>query len=761
MSKPDELEKIKIVATNVPPTKGELKQLRGIRTRGVLPHRRELEIALWALKVCKGNQTEAARKLNIAMSTFHRWIRLANNGFCKEWQEARSWTKEKMIAKFKELQNQLDEELTHPYWQLHSKIGNSYYRFWPSWNAFRSEALGISLGKFGKFGRGQMSKEDANNLLRKYEAHNCSIIALSLSIQQHPKTLGQKIAIAKLMTKWIKPVKPLPKEDEGINRELADSLFNKIKKAVKAGKVKLVVTSAQNATPIHEQFYQSLLSYCEHNKAILVVIPYRYKNPTSVFGEAMKKEDWWAEQLHSHILDKRINVNENLVILADIKTQPTAVTPLQGFETISHASSAIIGHPKIELTTIATPQNKLPKILTTTGSVTKQNYTYSRAGKKGEHHHTFGACIVEVEGKIFHMRQLNALDDGSFMDLDKEYKGKTIRKIKRAAGLVMGDTHVEVIDENVVSATFGPGGIVDMLQPEVLVWHDVHDFYAGNHWHKGKVFINFAKHHSKRNNVKKWLFDTFDFIDKHSQSDIVNVFPYSNHPNNHFLRWIEETNPKEDPENAVFWAETFHAVLASTKWTKSGVRHADPFAYWGRKLLPSDNNIFLGPQQGYMIKDIEVGYHGDNGPGGSRGSRLQFAKIGTKVVIGHAHVPGIRDGAYQVGTSSLLDLEYVRGPSAWLHTHCVMYQNGKRSLINIIDGAWHLQNDRKTPKHTGKLKPRDVKWICSECAIKNGAKTITDHLATYHKNKCRVCRKEKMVTEPRDFDWRNASNEQS
>jgi hypothetical protein len=90
------------------------------------------------------------------------------------------------------------------------------------------------------------------------------------------------------------------------------------------------------------------------------------------------------------------------------------------------------------------------------------------------------------------------------------------------------------------------------------------------------------------------------------------------------------------------------------------------------------------------IEGIEIGYHGDRGPNGARGSRNAFSKIGVKTVIGHSHSPGIRDGAYQTGTSSRLKLEYNSGPS-WLHTHCVIYPNGKRSLINIIDGKWRAK----------------------------------------------------------------------
>ena len=41
------------------------------------------------------------------------------------------------------------------------------------------------------------------------------------------------------------------------------------------------------------------------------------------------------------------------------------------------------------------------------------------------------------------------------------------------------------------------------------------------------------------------------------------------------------------------------------------------------------------------------------------------------------------------GTNSLLRLDYNSGPSSWLHTDCIVYANGKRSLINFIEGKWH------------------------------------------------------------------------
>jgi hypothetical protein len=472
----------------------------------------------------------------------------------------------------------------------------------------------------------------------------------------------------------------------GIEKKLVAALHRKIRKAKR-----LVITSAQNATPVWQPFLEALQIYCAANDALLVVIPYRYKNATSIWNEKNKRDDWWALDIMPNLYDRRVQLNKHLVLLGDIKTQPTASSPLQGFETLTGAKSAIVGHPKLELATIPTPQARLPKILTTTGSITMKNYVPAKAGKKGEHHHTFGACIVEIDGGLFHMRQINAARDGSFYDMAggrvRHYSCETVRAAK-ARGLVMGDTHVEFVDPQVVEATFGPGGIVPAAKPDALVWHDVHDFYSRNHHHRGKVFINQVKHQAGLDDVEAGLDQTFAFIDAYSPAGATNVVVNSNHPNA-LARWIEEADWKADPRNAAFYLRTALAMTEAARMSPTGAKTIDPFKYWGeRKLKSIGRTKFLGAEEAYQIEGIEVGYHGHDGPNGARGNIRSFGKIGAKTVIGHSHTPGIKDGVYQVGTSSQLRLEFVKGPSSWLHTHCVIYPNGKRTLVNIVDGRW-------------------------------------------------------------------------
>lgn len=472
---------------------------------------------------------------------------------------------------------------------------------------------------------------------------------------------------------------------EGVDKTVSRQLAARLRAA---GAKRVVVTAAQNATPVNAAFLASLLGYCKYRKAMLVVIPYRYKNPTSMWTAKAEHDDWWAVELQPYLMDRRVELNPNLMILGDIKTQPTASAPLQGFETISAAKSAIIGHPKLELTTVPTPQSKMAKILTTTGAVTEKNYIPAKAGKKAEHHHTFGAAVVELDGKRFHLRQLNAARDGSFCDLDQEYSGAKVRKVSVEA-LVMGDSHVEFIDPGVVKATFGgTSSIVGALKPKVLVWNDVFDAYARSHWHRNDPFIGYVKHHTGNGNVERDLDTVFAFVDRVTPKGVTNVFVPSNHPDA-LARWVKETDPRTDPENCVFWAETFKAVCLGSTWGDTGAQSLDPFVYWAKKKLKTvAQAIFPSRNDSYMIKDIEIAYHGDIGPNGARGSRAAFTKIGVKTVIGHSHSPGIKDGVYQVGTSSRLNLEYAKGPSSWLHAHCLIYESGKRSLLVIVGDSW-------------------------------------------------------------------------
>jgi len=64
-----------------------------------------------------------------------------------------------------------------------------------------------------------------------------------------------------------------------------------------------IITSAQNATPIHKPTWQSLLRAALYYGAELVVIPGRYKNPTSQWTQANKEHEWWDDAVVPYLCD--------------------------------------------------------------------------------------------------------------------------------------------------------------------------------------------------------------------------------------------------------------------------------------------------------------------------------------------------------------------------------------------------------------------------------------------------------------------------
>lgn len=483
-----------------------------------------------------------------------------------------------------------------------------------------------------------------------------------------------------------------PESTEVINQrgDRSPATKSKVFRRKLTGK-RFIITSAQNGTPVHASFFEALKTYAAHNAAELIVIPLRYKNPTSRFSLSQQNAEVWAHELQPYLYNARKALNSNVVLFADIKTQPTASSPLTGFEAISAGESCIIGHTKRQMKVIPTPQHKFPKILTTTGACTRPNYTDSKAGKLGEFHHTLGAVIVEVkDSKIFHLRHVSGdKNTGAFYDLDTIYCTGGAVMSAGCAALVMGDTHVDFIDPKVKQATFGKGGMIDVLRPDALVWHDVLDGYAINPHHVGNPFAGIAKRSTGRDDVEAEVRRAVEFVKNATGPEIASYIVASNHDN--FLsRWVSDANWKDTPTNAEFYLKTALHMVSNTKLGPSGTGYPNPFGYWVEQMAPGAGLKVLRGDEPLTIAGVELSMHGDHGPSGTRGSIRNLRRIGVRSIIGHSHSPGIDEGCYQVGTSTALRLEYNRGPSSWLNTHCILHADGKRQLINIINGEWRL-----------------------------------------------------------------------
>lgn len=452
---------------------------------------------------------------------------------------------------------------------------------------------------------------------------------------------------------------------------------------------RIIVTAAQNATPVHARWWATLEMMARCLGAELVVIPLRYKNPTSQWSGSQRNAEHWAAEVRPYLCNMRMNINRNLMLLGDIKIQPTASSPLTGADALSHAASGIIGHTKLQMRCVPTPSNKMAKILTTTGACTVENYTDSRAGRIGEFHHSLSAVIVELDGSHFHLRHVHWSEKhGAATDLGSEWSPTGHVAARPPLALVMGDTHVDAIDPFVERATFGPDGIVQQLRPLNLVWHDLLDAYSCNPHHLGNPFSRIAKRQAGRDSVRAEVDRAIRFVAERTPEGATSVVVGSNH-NDFLRRWVLNTDWRHDPVNAEFYLETALAMTRGTRLMGHGTEYPDPFGYWLRKANIPRTTV-LGADESFVLGGVELGMHGDRGPNGARGSAANLRRIGVRSIVGHSHTPCIDEGCYQVGTSTHLRLEYNAGPSAWLNTHCLLHADGKRQLVTIVDGKWRL-----------------------------------------------------------------------
>lgn len=474
----------------------------------------------------------------------------------------------------------------------------------------------------------------------------------------------------------------------GSKRQWAPINTPKVKRFTRSldGVKRFIITGAQNATAVDLLFFGALQLAADAMGAELVVIPFRYKNPTRDFSET-SQDEWWDDLVIPYLFNVRKKLCDNLVLVGDVKIQATAMSPLTGFESLTGAESCIIAHPKMQFKSVPVPSGRFPKILSTTGVCTARNYSDTKAGALGKFHHFLGAVVVEVDGGQFHLRQINAdRQDGSFIDIDKHYSCDGVKDAPPALALVMGDTHVRFTDKSVDRATFGPGGIVETLNPQKLIWHDTLDGYSVNPHHIGNPFVAQAKYQAHYGDVRAEVIEAIKFVCERSEGRESIIVP-SNHDN--FLsRWIINSDWKQNPANAKFYLETALAMLNSTRMGEGGTEYEDPFRYWIEKLKGNANVRALLTDESFTVAGIELGQHGDRGPNGARGTLKNMARLGARMVTGHTHAPGIEEGNYKTGTSTPRHLEYTQGPSSWLNTHCPIYASGKRALITMINGKW-------------------------------------------------------------------------
>lgn len=442
-------------------------------------------------------------------------------------------------------------------------------------------------------------------------------------------------------------------------------------------KSRFIITWAQNATPVHQGFYRNLEAYAEHINADIHIMLGRYKNPTSVFEDM--EEDYWVEEVQKYMDAGRHNIHKYLSIMSDVKIQPTATNPMSGLQGMSGINSCVFGSPKVQMEMIPVLKGNKPKMMLTTGALTKMNYTDSKSGKKGEFHHTYGFVIVEIKDKeTFYIRQVTADDKtGSFTDLCYRVEGGDVNKIDKAAAMILGDIHYGKHDQSVIDATLN---FMETVVPEHVILHDIFDGTSINHHEMKDPFVQYSKEVHNQNSLQLEIDNMLDGLADFSNFNNV-VIVRSNHDD--FLdRWLKNEDWKKQPtsKNSKLYMKYSTMLLEQYEKDPENVKGIIPEVI--NEKYPKYKT--LGRDESYKVKNWELGQHGDMGTNGSRGSLQQFRTLNTKIVVGHYHAPGRKDGALAVGTSTMMRMGYNKGASSWLQSHVLIHNDGRAQHISFV-----------------------------------------------------------------------------
>ena len=433
-----------------------------------------------------------------------------------------------------------------------------------------------------------------------------------------------------------------------------------------------LITYAQSYAKLNKKMLQEMEAYASEINAEIIIIPGRYKNPTSLskskeITDNEKRISPWPEETLKYLFASPQSIHRDITICADLKIQPTAALPLSGIESFTSDQTTIVGHPRIHLITPPRIEGYHEKVLLTTGSITDSEYTDTKIGKIGEFHHQYGFTIVELNNNEYHIRQIQCENDGSFYDLDNFVKDGTVVKYREAPlGIVLGDLHIGEEDKQAVKSSFD---MIEKLRVRNVICHDIFNGHSISHHEKNNIIIQYNREKDGTNSLSSEIETMCQFFEN-APKDLNFVCVRSNHDD--FLdRWITDNDWRRNP-NKVDYLKYVNAIVEG-----NAPKGVIPYVLENR--FKNVTGLYIDST--YVVGDYECAMHGHVGANGSRGSANQFKKLHTKTITGHTHAPIRIDGHISVGCLTKKRVGYNVGPSSWMHANVIIYPNGKASHI--------------------------------------------------------------------------------
>lgn len=445
---------------------------------------------------------------------------------------------------------------------------------------------------------------------------------------------------------------------------------------------KYFITSAQANAKVNTEFLTNILNYCNTNGHELIILP--------MIGQSAK-EDYFIENMHPSIpkealLYKDINLNSNISI-NQFNIRPYQIDPITGLNRFAQKeTSKVFASPKQRIKYVSHSKYKIPKGLFTPGAITTPNYATGhdvsaerrRLGNIARKDHEYGGLIIEiVDDKKYHIRNVKALTNGKFVDLERKYsEGKITPSTLEA--MVLGDYHNGYTDKKIRAHTHE---MIKEYAPKRLVLHDFFNGHSVSHHMQKELIFQMIREGAQKNNLSlerelRQAGKELLLINELMQGKEIAIVP-SNH--NAFLdRYLDEGRFIKDPLNAQIAFKLASAYAERKNPLEQGIKLFNK--------LPNTIN-FIGVWDDYKVQGFQLGSHGHMGPAGGRGSTGSKENDFGKSITGHVHSAEKLRDTYTVGNMLPYKVFYMRGsPNSCTHTHALLNDLGTVQLINIIDG---------------------------------------------------------------------------
>ena len=533
---------------------------------------------------------------------------------------------------------------------------------------------------------GEQQRKIATELYSKH-AGNTAAVAREMGIYR--STVYKHLKSAGVMAK-----KPLAggKRQAKIHRENLPT----------SGIKRYILTSAQNNTYIHKEFWENLTAMAKHYDAQIMVGTFSYNQ--NKFGKLAVKQGtekpvetelWFAEEVQPFISDEKHELAPGLLWCGNMNIIPTEDNPISGLETHGGSDSVIFPHTKIEMRSIATMPDMPVKLIYTTGTVTQMNYLQKKLGIKAEHHHRYAFLLVEVDTDgNWWVRQVASRKNGrTIQDLNVIVEdGRVVSTDATVESITYGDLHATNVQPEVLESNIN---MLDTLRPKYQFIHDVMEGVSINrHLMKSGPYPHESFHRWLRglHRVDEELSRTKDVLVKFLRPWCKTIAPNANHDAHWLHNWLTRYDYRVDPANAEIFLRMQSFMYQEIRNNVTAPKNVNlmRYAMEDEAGLKKSAVKFLLPDESFMVGEVELGCHGHLGPNGSFGSPSNLSKIGRKATTAHTHSAGIYHGLYVAGTSSKLtkDWGYCMGPSSWSWSHVVQYTNGQRAIVTVKNGKW-------------------------------------------------------------------------